>query len=310
MSEIATTTPSTVAPAREETPPRRYRARVVDYAILLKPRVMSLVVFVGLAGVLLAPGPIEPWSAAIAVICIAFGAGASGAINMWYERDIDIAMRRTMDRPLPAKRLTPGEALIVGVVLATASVAVLGLAVNLTAAALLALTILYYVFVYTVWLKRLTPYNVVIGGASGALPPAIGWAAATGHVGIESLVLFLIIFLWTPPHSWALALFSNQDYARAGIPMLPVVRGGAATRRQMLFYTALLVPATFLPVVVGLGGIAYAAAVSILNFEFARRTILLWRSGTEDSARSLFGYSILYLFLLFVVLLLDRLLAG
>ncbi|MSO55027.1 MAG: protoheme IX farnesyltransferase [Rhodospirillales bacterium] len=310
MSEIATTTPTTVAPAQGEAPPRTYRARALDYAILLKPRVMSLVVFVGLAGVLLAPGPVEPWSAAIAVICIAFGAGASGAINMWYERDIDIAMRRTMDRPLPSKRLTPGEALIFGATLAAASVTVMGLAVNITAAALLAATILYYIFVYTVWLKRRTPYNVVIGGVSGALPPAIGWAAATGQVGIESLVLFLIIFLWTPPHSWALALFSNQDYARAGIPMLPVVRGAAAARRQMLIYTALLIPVTFLPVVVGLGGLAYAAAVSLLNVEFARRTILLWRSGTEDSARSLFGYSILYLFLLFVVLLLDRLLAG
>ena len=285
---------------------RRYRARVVDYAIILKPRVMSLVVFVGLAGLLLAPGSIGPWAGTVAVFCIAVAAGASGAINMWYDRDIDSAMRRTMGRPIPAGRMDPREALVFGIVLAAGSVTVMALIVNTAAAALLALTVLYYVFVYTVWLKRRTPHNIVIGGAAGAFPPMIGWTAVTGTVDPESVALFAIIFLWTPPHSWALALFSDADYRRAGIPMLPVVAGARRTKKQILIYTALLAAATFSPVALGMSGAIYGLAAAVLNLGFARHAIRVWRDDSDGAARSMFGFSILYLFLIFVFLLLDR----
>ena len=296
--------------AQGEAPPpqggRRYRARVVDYAIILKPRVMSLVVFVGLVGLLLAPGAIAPWTGAVAVACIAFAAGASGAINMWYDRDIDLNMGRTRDRPIPSGRMAPGHALVVGVVLASASIATMAVVVNLVAAGLLALTVLYYVFVYTVWLKRRTPHNIVIGGAAGALPPVIGWAAVTGTVSVESLSLFAIIFLWTPPHSWALALFSNEDYTRAGVPMLPVVAGARETKRQMLIYTALMIAATYLPVLIGLAGVVYGLAAAVLGAGFVRHALRVWRDETATSARPMFGYSIFYLFGIFVFLLVDR----
>jgi protoheme IX farnesyltransferase len=286
------------------------RFRLADYAVLLKPRVMSLVVFVGLVGLLLAPGAIAPWRAAVAVLCIAVAAGAAGAINMWYDRDIDVFMRRTMNRPIPAGRMRPAEALVLGVVLASGAVLAMALAVNGIAAALLALTVLYYVFVYTVWLKRRTPQNIVIGGASGAFPPVIGWAAVTGTVGVESLALFAIIFLWTPPHSWALALFSNRDYANAGVPMLPVVAGPRETKKQILVYTALLVAATFVPVFVGMSGAVYAMAASVLDAAFVAFALRLWRGDDDGPARALFGFSILYLFLIFVSLLADRALAA
>ncbi|HZB93638.1 MAG TPA: heme o synthase, partial [Stellaceae bacterium] len=220
---------------------------VGDYVALLKPRVMSLVVFTGFVGLYLAPGHIHPVLAAIAVLCIAVGAGAAGAINMWYDRDIDAVMRRTQGRPLPAGRMAPGEALGFGCVLAGGSVLVMGLAVNWAAAALLALTIAFYVFVYTIWLKRRTPQNIVIGGAAGAFPPIVGWAAVTGDVGVPALLLFAIIFFWTPPHFWALALYRSGDYARAGVPMLPVVAGAKETRRQIVIYTLLLLPLSLVP---------------------------------------------------------------
>ena len=229
-------------------------AAVGDYIQILKPRVMSLVVFTGFVGLVVAPGHLHPVLAAVAVLCIAVGAGASGAINMWYDRDIDRLMQRTALRPLPAGRMMPGEALGFGVVLAVGSVAVMGLAVNWVAAQLLALTIAFYVFVYTMWLKRRTPQNIVIGGAAGALPPLVGWAAVTGDVGWGAVALFAIIFFWTPPHFWALSLYRAGEYAAAGIPMLPVVAGARETKRQMLLYSLMLWPATLMPWLLGLAG--------------------------------------------------------
>jgi len=290
--------------------PRTYRSRIADYAVLLKPRVMSLVVFTALVGLLLAPGGIDPWTGIVAVVCIAIGAGASGAINMWYDRDIDLLMARTMNRPIPAARMNPLEALVFGSVLATGSVAVMAMTVNLPAAGLLALTILYYVFVYTMWLKRRTPQNIVIGGAAGAFPPMIGWAAVTGGVDAQSLALFAIIFLWTPPHSWALALFTNPDYARAGVPMLPVVAGEPETRRQIVVYSLLLVLASLAPVAFGLSGLPYGLSASVLGALFLLRVWTLWREKTRQAARGLFVFSILYLFLIFAALLADHLALG
>ena len=229
-------------------------SEVRDYVLLLKPRVMSLVVFTAFAGLVVAPGHLHPLLATVAILCIAVGAGASGAINMWYERDIDAGMARTRNRPLPRGRIAPGDALGFGVVLAVVSVVMMGLAVNHVAAGLLALTICFYVFVYTMWLKRRTPQNIVIGGASGAFPPMIGWAAVTGQVSVESLLLFAIIFLWTPPHFWSLSLFRAGDYGKVGIPMLPVVAGKRETKRQMLLYSFVLVPVTLGPWLIGMSG--------------------------------------------------------
>jgi heme o synthase len=279
---------------------------VGDYVALLKPRVMSLVVFTGFVGLYLAPGHIHPVLAAIAVLCIAVGAGAAGAINMWYDRDIDAVMRRTQGRPLPAGRMAPGEALGFGCVLAGASVLIMGLAVNWPAAALLALTIAFYVFVYTVWLKRRTPQNIVIGGAAGAFPPIVGWAAVTGDVGLPALLLFAIIFFWTPPHFWALALYRSGDYARAGVPMLPVVAGARETKKQMLAYTILLWPLTLAPALIGVAGALYGAAALVLSALFTLLAIRVWRDKGERSARQMFAFSILYLFLLFALLVIDR----
>ena len=228
--------------------------RVEDFFALLKPRVMSLVVFSGLVGLLVAPGHLHPLLAAVAILCIAIGAGASGAINMWWERDIDGLMTRTMNRPLPAGRMEPGTALGFGTTLAIGAVIVMGLVVNGTAAALLALATAFYVFVYTIWLKRRTPQNIVIGGAAGAFPPMIGWAAVSGDVSLMPILLFAIIFMWTPPHFWALALYRSGDYARAGVPMLPVVAGARATKRQILLYSILLVPLTLSPWLLGVAG--------------------------------------------------------
>ena len=281
-------------------------ARIADYAVLLKPRVMSLVVFTGFVGMALAPGAIDAWTAAIAMLCLALGAGASGAINMWYDRDIDGHMRRTMDRPLPAGRLAPARALALGIVLAVLSVVGMAQGVNPVAALLLAVTIASYVFVYTIWLKRRTPQNIVIGGASGALPPVIGWAAVSGDVGLESALLFAIIFLWTPPHFWALALFHCADYAKAGVPMLPVVSGAAETRRQILLYTCVLVPVSLLPVAVGMSGPVYAAAAAVLGLALLRHALRVRRDTEGKAARPMFLFSILYLGLIFVFLLVDN----
>ena len=293
-----------------------HQAELHDWIALLKPRVMTLVVFTGLIGLLVAPGHLHPVLAFTAVLCIAVGAGACGAINMWYDRDIDALMRRTRNRPIPAGRIAPGEALGFGVTLAVASVIVMGLAINLMAAALLALSIGFYVFVYTMWLKRRTPQNIVIGGAAGAFPAVIGWAAVTGSIGLVPLILFAIVFFWTPPHFWSLALWANDDYRRANVPMLPVVAGAKETRRQIVLYSLLLVPLSLAPWAIGCAGTVYALAAAILGAGFL---LSVWRiardrqdaagvSLTGDApARAAFKYSIIYLFVLFAALAVDRL---
>ena len=281
-------------------------SRAQDFFQLLKPRVMSLVLFTGAVGLLLAPGSLHPVLAGMALLCIAVAAGASGAINMWYDRDIDAKMQRTCTRPLPAGRIVPDEALSFGVVLALGSVTMMGLMVNWVAGALLALTIGFYVFVYTMWLKRRTPQNIVSGGAAGAFPPMVGWAAVTGDISLGPIVLFAIIFLWTPPHFWALALYRRGDYAKAGVPMLPVVAGARATRRQILIYTFLLVPTTLVPFFIGLAGIFYESVAALLGVVFLVAAFRVWFDKTDRSARQMFAFSILYLFLLFAALLVDR----
>lgn len=285
-----------------------YRFRLADYAIILKPNVMSLVVFTAMVGLMLAPGNIDLITGTIAVACIALGAGAAGAINMWYDRDIDCEMARTRSRPIPAGRMRPLIALGVGLVLGAFSIGTMAVAVNGMAAILLAATLAYYVFVYTVWLKRRSAQNIVIGGASGALPPVVGWASVTGGIDAGAIALFAIIFLWTPPHSWALALFRRDDYARARVPMLPVVSGERATRRQILAYTLLLIPATLAPVAIGMSGVLYGFAASVLGALLLRHAVRVWRDRTDASARPMFGFSILYLFLIFVALLIDSVL--
>src|SRR5262245_39199116 len=286
---------------------------VGDFVALMKPRVMSLVVFTAATGMALAPAGQHPALAVIALICIAAGAGASGALNMWYDADIDARMQRTAARPIPRGHVTPDEALAFGVVLAVGSVAMLGVLVNWAAAALLALTIGFYVFVYTMWLKRRTPQNIVIGGAAGAFPPMIGWAAMTGSVSIEGLVLFLMIFLWTPPHFWALALYRSRDYERARVPMLPVVAGPDATRGQIVVYAALLVPVALAPVFLGFGGPFYAVIAIALGAAFLALSLNVYRvregRAADRAAKQLFGFSILYLFGLFAALLAERSLA-
>jgi protoheme IX farnesyltransferase len=277
-----------------------------DYFALLKPRVMSLVVFTALVGMLVAPGHLHPVLGFTALLCIAIGAGAAGALNMWYDADIDAVMTRTARRPIPAGRIAPREALGFGVMLGASAVVMLGLVINLAAAALLAFTIVFYVLIYTVWLKRSTPQNIVIGGAAGAFPPMIGWAAATGGIGIESVLLFLIIFFWTPPHFWALSLSRADEYARAGVPMLPVVAGAAETRRQILIYSLVLVPIALAPWMLGFAGILYGATALVLGTLFVALALKLKSSPSEATAKSLFAYSVLYLFLIFAMLLADQ----
>ena len=280
---------------------------VGDYITLLKPRVMSLVIFTALAGLVAAPGSIHPVIAVTALICITVGAGASGALNMWFDADIDARMARTAGRPIPQGRVSADEALTFGSILACGSVLVLGLLVNWLAAALLALTIAFYLFVYTMWLKRRTAHNIVIGGAAGAFPPMIGWASVTGSVSLESVVLFLIIFMWTPPHFWALALYRSEDYARAGVPMLPVVAGADETRRQIWIYSLLLVPVTVAPALLGIAGRIYLAAAIVLGARFLQLAWQVYRVREGEAAvkcaKRLFGFSILYLFGLFAVIL-------
>ena len=283
-----------------------------DFIALLKPRVMSLVVFSGFAGLAVAPGEIHPLIGAVAVLCIAVGAGASGAINMWFDRDIDAVMNRTCGRPIPRGAVEPDAALSFGGVLAVFSVMLMGLAVNWTAAALLAFTIFFYVVVYTMWLKRRTPQNIVIGGASGAFPPMIGWAAVTGDISLASISLFLLIFMWTPPHFWALSLFREGDYAKAGIPMMPVVAGQRSTKVQMLLYTLLLAPTALVPAWLGVAGVIYAAIAVVLNLAFIAHAIAVLREhddagkGGHRAAKAMFGFSLFYLFGHFAALVLDR----
>ncbi len=279
-----------------------------DIVALTKPRVMMLAVFTALVGLSIAPSRPDPLTAFVAALAIAAGAGAAGALNMWYDADIDAVMSRTAMRPIPRGKVSRIEALVFGLVLSSIAVVVLALATNLTAAALLAGTILFYVVVYTAWLKRATRQNIVIGGAAGALPPVIGWTAATGEIGIEPLTLFLIIFLWTPPHFWALALNRTDDYARAGIPMLPVVAGRPSTTRQILIYSGFLALASELPWALGFAGALYGAIVAICGSLFLLLAFQLSRSIGADrsAAHRLFVFSIFYLFVLFAALLIDR----
>ena len=282
-------------------------AGVGDYIELMKPRVMSLVVFTAFVGLVIAPGHLHPVIALTALICIAVGAGAAGALNMWYDADIDARMARTQARPIPAGRVAPGEALAFGVTLAVFAVVVLGLLVNVVAGALLAATIAFYVLVYTMWLKRRTPQNIVIGGAAGALPPMIGWAAVTGGLAVEPALLFLIIFFWTPPHFWALSLYRMEDYARAGVPMLPVVAGETETRRQILLYTLVLAPLGAAPWFLGYAGLLYGIAAVAGGAAMVALAVRIRRERGHTASKQMFGFSIVYLFLLFAMLLVDRL---
>jgi protoheme IX farnesyltransferase len=284
-------------------------ARVEDYFALLKPRVMSLVVFTAIIGLLLAPGGINPVVGLIAILCIAIGAGGSGALNMWYDADIDRVMSRTANRPIPAGRVTKDEALTLGLICSGFSVGLLGLATNWVAAALLAFTIFFYAVIYTMWLKRSTPQNIVIGGAAGSFPPMIGWAAVTGDISLPSIVLFLIIFLWTPPHFWALALYKQGDYGAAGIPMLPNVAGERATKVQILVYSVILVATSLIPAFIGMSGWLYTLVAVVTGASFVYLAFRLFRSDDarmKKVARSLFTYSLSYLFVIFLALMTDR----
>jgi protoheme IX farnesyltransferase len=283
---------------------------VADFVALMKPRVMSLVVFTALVGIVAAPGTLHPLLAGIALLAIAVGAGASGALNMWYDADIDALMARTAGRPIPRGRVMAEEALAFGVVLALFSVLTLGLVVNWVAGLLLAFTIGFYVLVYTMWLKRRTPQNIVIGGAAGALPPVVGWAAVTGGISLDSMLLFLLIFMWTPPHFWALSLYRCRDYERVGVPMLPVVAGPDETRRQIWLYSLALVATAMGPALTGLGGPLYVVTAAVLGVVFLKlaRDVYRIRDGraADSAAKRLFAFSILYLFLHFAVILAER----
>lgn len=287
-------------------------ARFGDYVQLLKPRVMSLVVFTALVGLLVAPVSLHPVEAFTAILFIALGGGASGALNMWWDADIDAVMRRTQSRPIPSGRVQPGEALAIGLALSGISVVMLALATNLIAAALLAFTIFFYVVVYSVWLKRITPQNIVIGGAAGAFSPMIGWVAATGSVSVEALLMFMLIFMWTPPHFWALALFMKSDYGDAKVPMLTETHGRKSTRAHVWWYTVLLVPFSMALAFTSIGGPVYMLAAVILNLMFLRGAWSIWRRDEAVAEgdryrveKSVFRFSLLYLFLLFVALLAD-----
>ena len=277
-----------------------------DFISLLKPRVMSLVVFTGFVGLYLAPGDGNPILQTIAILCIAFGAGASGAINMWYDRDIDAIMSRTKSRAIPSGKVTAEAALTFGVLLAGGSVMVMGLAINWVAATLLMVTIMFYVFIYTIWLKRRTPQNIVIGGAAGAFPPMIGWAAATGTVSVESITLFTIIFIWTPPHFWALSLYKSDDYKAAGVPMMPLVHGRYETKKQILLYSIVLGPLGIVPFWLGTLGAVFGATAALLGALFIATAWRVMRDDSDKNCKQLFGFSIFYLFLLFLAMIVDR----
>ena len=280
-----------------------------DYLELLKPRVMSLVVFTAFVGMVAAPATLNPFIAVVAILSVAIGAGASGALNMWYDADIDALMARTRARPIPKGRIAPRQALVFGLVLSALSVMTLGVLVNWLSAGLLAFTIFFYAVVYTMWLKRWTPQNIVIGGAAGSFPPVIGWAAATGTVSLESVILFLIIFLWTPPHFWALALYKSGEYGRAGIPMMPNVAGPVSTRRQIFAYALVVALVGVVPFVLGYTGEIYGAAAAVLGTGFVIYAASVLAAPLDDptmkAEKTLFGFSILYLFGIFAAYLAD-----
>lgn len=281
---------------------------VSDYFIMLKPKVMSLVVFTGFAGLWLAPNvaDLHPVLAATAILCLAINAGAAGSINMWFERDIDALMKRTQNRPLPQGRIDPNEALSFGIIFSVFSIMTMGIALNWMAAGLLAFANIFYVFVYTIWLKPRTSQNIVIGGAAGAFPPMICWAAVTGDVTLASLSLFAIIFFWTPPHFWALALFANEDYKRAKIPMLPVTHGEKHTKIQMLIYTFIMVPISTMPYFLNISGSLYLISAIVLSLFFIFTAVRVLMDDTHKSAKQMFGYSVFYLFALFLALMIDK----
>jgi protoheme IX farnesyltransferase len=292
---------------------RPHEAGVGDYWALLKPRVMSLVVFTAVVGLILAPGDLHWVKGAVAILCIAIGAGASGALNQWYDADIDAIMARTAGRPVPSGRVSANAALEFGMVLSFFSVGAMAVLVGYLPAALLAFTIFFYAVVYTMWLKRATVQNIVIGGAAGALPPVIAWSAVAGSVDLYPMVLFAIIFLWTPAHFWALALVKNDDYARARVPMLPVVAGAKATKRQIVLYAVLTAAAAMTPSALGFAGAAYAAVAGVLSLGFVALAVRLWTASPAIERRAalqLFAYSIAYLFVLFLTLALERLIWG
>lgn len=282
--------------------------RLEDYVSLLKPRVMSLVIFTAACGLLMAHGTQHWFLSILAIICISLGAGASGALNMWYDRDIDAVMSRTKNRPLPGNRLDPDNALSFGMVTSILSVLTMGVAINWIAAGWLAFTIFFYAVIYTMWLKRSTPQNIVIGGAAGALPPVVGWAAATGTTPLEAWILFAIIFFWTPPHFWALSLHKNQDYVDAQVPMMPIVAGVQSTKRQIIIYTLITIALTLVPVYMGQASIIYGGIASILGLVFLGLAIQVYRSQDTAIAMRLFAYSIAYLFFIFLSLTLDTVL--
>lgn len=286
--------------------PTASTAEIADYWSLLKPRVMSLVVFTGAVGLVVAPGHIHPFLGLVAILCIALSAGGSGAINMWYDRDIDAIMQRTARRPIPSGRVAPHEAAEIGSMLILGSVGLMGLATNWLAAGLLAFAAAFYIFVYTMGLKRRTPQNIVIGGAAGAFPPMIGWVAVTGDVSLGAVLLFLLIFFWTPPHFWALALYRNDDYRRAGIPMLPVVAGARATKLQMLIYTLVLFPVAFAPTWFGYAGWIYGVSAIVFSLAFVACAVRVWFDATDKAARQMFRFSLIYLAGLFALLLVDH----
>jgi heme o synthase len=287
---------------------RSFAARAPDFFVLMKPRVMSLAVFTAFVGLTIAPNHLDPLLASVAIVAITAGAGAAGVLNMWYDADIDALMTRTARRPIPRGKISRTEALVFGLILACGAVMVLALALNIKAATLLAFAIFFYVVVYTMWLKRQTPQNIVIGGAAGALPPVIGWVAATGSVGLQPVILFLIVLLWTPPHFWALSLNRADEYARAGIPMLPVVAGTTATTRQILIYSILLLPISMLPCALGYADLLFGTVALTCGAIFVALALKLCRSKGTDrrAAQRLFAFSILYLFLLFAALLLSN----
>ena len=279
-----------------------------DFFALLKPRVMSLVVFIGFAGYWVAPDrdTLHPFLAFIGILSLALGAGASGAFNMWFERDIDAVMKRTQSRPLPMGKMEPDDALGFSIFMSILAVMMMSLATNPVAALVLAVASLFYILVYTIWLKRITPQNIVVGGAAGAFPPMVGYAMVTGSVTLESIILFLIVFFWTPPHFWALALYANEDYKRAGIPMMPVVVGERKTKIQMLVYAILLLPITLAPYFLGYAGMLYGSAAFVLGLFFIFTAIKVLKDTTYKSAKLMFGYSVFYLFALFLSLMMDH----
>ncbi len=296
---------------------KTHEAQFGDYVELLKPRVMRLVIFTAAVGMFVAPADVHPVIAFASILCIAVGAGASGALNMWWDRDIDAVMKRTSGRPIPSGRIQPGEALGIGVTLSVMSVVMLGLFANIAAAALLAFTIFFYAVVYSMWLKRATPHNIVIGGAAGAFPPMLGWVVATGGIGIEPVLMFALILIWTPPHFWALALWRNEDYKAAKIPMLPVTHGTRTTRNNILGYSLLLIPISLAIGFTQIGGLIYFSVAVVLNIIFLLGAIRVFRRNDADNLadgfrveKQLFAFSILYLFLHFVLLLGEAVLRG